>query len=93
MSRRKTTREILFERDIEMWFAAADVMMVIRNAGLHSTWQESLMQSHFQMVYHYAHLENERIDNAIKSGSWWKNGADVVASITGAKRSERVQPA
>lgn len=88
MSRRKTTREILFERDIEMWFAAADVMSVIRRAGLHSTWQESLMQAHFQMVYHYAHLENERIDNAIKNGSWMRNAADVVASIKGVRRNE-----
>ena len=90
MSRRKTTREILFDRDIEMWFAASEVMGVIRNARIHDVWQESLMSAHFQMVYHYAHLENERIDFAIKNGSWW-NGAGVVASIKGTKPSERMQ--
>jgi hypothetical protein len=91
MSRRKTTSQILFERDIEMWFAAADVMSVIRSARISDVWQESLMSAHFQMVYHYAHLENERIDDAIKNGSWWKNGANVVASIKGIKRCEGAQ--
>jgi hypothetical protein len=47
--------------DREFWLAceADDVMSVIRHGLRSDVWRDRLMSAHFEMVYGYAHYEND----------------------------------
>ncbi len=58
--------------------AANDVMSVMKSGLRSEVWRDELMQVHFQLVYHFAHDENDRIDFNIKLSSLVKLSPDSV---------------
>jgi len=42
--------------------AADRVMSVIRHGLRSDVWRDDLMTAHFQLAYHHAHDENDRLD-------------------------------
>ena len=51
----------LFERDIDAYSAASALLSVIRCYNPHEGLRTDLLHSHFQLVYYFAHRENELI--------------------------------
>jgi hypothetical protein len=92
MMPRKSLRYQLFDRDIDAFLAADRVMSVIRHGDLGDVWRDDLMVAHFDMIYHYAHYENGRIDHAVKNASRVKPSG-VAARIVEARELAQAKAA
>lgn len=78
---RRTKKEIENElRSRNFWDScAADEVMSVIKSGLRSdVWRDPLLQAHSQLVYHFAHDENDRIDFNVKHASWTKPRPDSI---------------
>ncbi|MBN9600870.1 MAG: hypothetical protein J0G28_14515 [Afipia sp.] len=64
---RKSLKDQLFDRDSDAYFAADRIMSVIRYANV-GIWRDDLIDAHFDMVYFWAHRENERFDWCLQHG-------------------------
>ena len=75
---KKEIEEALRSRNFWDSCSADDVMSVIKHGLTSDVWRSALMRAHFQLVYYFAHDENDRIDFNVKNASWTKLTPDSV---------------
>jgi hypothetical protein len=80
-----------FERDYNLAWAGDDVMQVIQlMTDADASWKRrNLMRAHFELVFAYAHRENEKIDFYVKHASWSKP-CGIAARIIERRKNEEL---